>query len=84
MSPTKMSASEITSLASKADLELEIGHEKEYGVLMSTLEDCIAQLGEDKDLKPRPDLSKYPGTDVQVPEATEGGGWDVKVSRLLL
>lgn len=81
MSPATVTANEITSLASGAGLKLEDGHAKDYGVLMSDFETLVAKLGDDADLMPRPDLSKYPRTDVHVPKDTEGGGWATKVSR---
>lgn len=84
MPPTKVTANDITGLASKAGLKLEDGHEEDYSVLMSVLEDSIAQLGDDKSLMPRPDLDKYPRTDVHIPIDTEGGGWATKVRKMLL
>lgn len=53
-------------------------------MLMSALEDSIAQLRDDKDLMPRPDLAKYPRTDVHIPEDTDGGGWAIRVCNMLL
>lgn len=80
MSTLKVTANDITGLVSKAGLKIEDGHEKDYSVLLSTMEDAIAALTDDKVLMPRPDLSKYPRTDVHIPKDTEGGGWATKVS----
>ncbi|CAN8105676.1 unnamed protein product [Discula destructiva] len=80
MSPAKVTANEIAGLASKAGLKLEDGHQEDYSVLMCALEDCIDQLGDDKELMPRPDLTKYPRTDVHIPEDSEGGGWATKAT----
>ncbi|KAJ4396066.1 hypothetical protein N0V93_000283 [Gnomoniopsis smithogilvyi] len=80
MSAAKVTVNDITGLASKAGLKLEDGHEEDYSVLMSGLEDLIAQLGDDKPLMPRPDLDKYPRTDVHIPENSEGGGWATKAT----
>lgn len=80
MSNLKVTANDITGLVSKAGLKIEDGHEKDYSVLLSTMEDAIAALTDDKILMPRPDLSKYPRTDVQIPKDSEGGGWATKAS----
>lgn len=80
MSPAKVSLDEITGLVSGAGLKLEDGHVEDYSVLLSEMEDAIAKLGDDQELLPRPDLSKYPRTDVQVPKDTEGGGWAIKAT----
>lgn len=79
MSPANVTAADITTLASKAGLKLEDGHDADYGVLMSALENSIATLDDDRALMPRPDLNAYPRTDVHVPEDSEGGGWAMKV-----
>lgn len=63
---------------SKAGLKVE--DTEDYSALLGVLEDAIAKLGDDKELMPRPDLSKYPRTDVHVPKDTEGGGWATKVT----
>lgn len=81
MSATKVTVNDITGLASKAGLKLEDGHEEDYSVLMTSLEDSIAQLSDDKLLMPCPDLNKYPRTDVHIPDDSEGGGWATKVRR---
>lgn len=84
MSNLKVSANDITGLVSKAGLKFEDGHEQDYSVLLSTMEDAIASLSDDKELMPRPDLSKYPRTDIYIPKDSEGGGWATKVSILAL
>lgn len=83
MSPTKVCANDIIDLVSKAGLKIEDGHEEDYSALMSSLEDSIAQLSDDKSLMPRPDLTKYPRADVHIPKDSEGGGWATKVSDCL-
>lgn len=81
MSAAKVTANDITGLASKAGLKLEDGHEEDYSVLMNALEDSIAQLSSDQSLMPQPDLTKYPRTDIHIPKDTEGGGWATKVRK---
>lgn len=83
MSSAEVTAGDITGLVSKAGLKLEDGHDQDYSVLMSALEDSIAQLGDDQALMPRPDLSKYPRTHVHVPQDSEGGGWATKARKIL-
>lgn len=85
MSQTTVSAAEITDLVSKAGLKLEDGHAESYSALTSAFEDLVARLGDDKDLFPRPDLSKYPRTDIYIPDPndTDGGGWATRVSTLV-
>lgn len=59
---------------------LRVEDTEDYSALLGSLEDAIAKLGDDKELMPRPDLSKYPRTDVHVPKDTEGGGWATKAT----
>lgn len=80
MSTLKVTANDITDLVSKAGLKIEDGHDQDYSVLLSTMEDSIAALTDDQILMPRPDLSKYPRTDIHIPKDSEGGGWATKVS----
>lgn len=81
MSAAKVTVNDITGLVSKAGLKLEDGHEQDYSVLMSALEDSITQLSDDKVLMPRPDLNRYPRTDIHIPQDSEGGGWATKVRK---
>lgn len=80
MSPAKVSVDAVTDLVSKAGLKIQDGHAEDYSVLLDGLEDAIAKLSDDKDLMPKPDLSKYPRTDVHVPQDTQGGGWAAKAT----
>lgn len=82
MSQTKVSAVEITDIASKAGLKLEDGHAEDYSAMTNAFEGLVASLGDDKALFPIPDLSKYPRTDIHIPDSkdTDGGGWATRVS----
>lgn len=82
MSPTNVTAADITDLASKAGLKLKDGHAEGYSAMTNVFEDLVASLGDDKVLFPRPDLSKYPRTDIHIPNPrdTDGGGWATRVS----
>lgn len=79
MSSAKVTVEAITDLVSRAGLKFEDAHTRDYSILMSQFEDVVAQLGDDKELFPRPDLSKYPRTDIYIPEDTNKGGWATKV-----
>lgn len=82
MSSANVSAADITDLASKAGLKLEDGHAEGYSVMTNTFDSLVASLGDDKGLFPIPDLSKYPRTDIYIPDPkdTDGGGWATRVS----
>lgn len=82
MSPTNVSAADITDLASSVGLKLKDGHAEDYSALTNAFEGLVASLGDDKVLFPRPDLDKYPRTDIYIPDPkdTDGGGWATRVS----
>lgn len=84
MSPAKVSVDSVSDLVSKAGLTFDDAHIKEYTSLLGQFDDLVAQLGDDKELFPRPDLSKYPRTDVHIPEDNNKGGWATMVSGLSL
>lgn len=82
MSPIKVSAVDITDIASKAGLKLEDGHAEDYSAMTNAFEGLVASLGDDKALFPIPDLSKYPRTDIHIPDPkdTDGGGWATRAT----
>lgn len=82
MSPIAVSAVDITDIASKAGLKLEDGHAEGYSAMTNAFEGLVASLGDDKALFPIPDLSKYPRTDIHIPDPkdSDGGGWATRVS----
>lgn len=80
MSPARVNVDDVTDLVSKAGLKVEDAHIKEYSALLGQFDDIVAQLSDDKDLFPRPDLSKYPRTDVHIPKDNNKGGWATMVS----
>ncbi|KAL7624933.1 hypothetical protein AAE478_004147 [Parahypoxylon ruwenzoriense] len=71
---------ELQPILAKAGLELPKSLLEDYGTLISGLETAIAALPDDKDVIPRPDLAKYPRTDVHIPEDNELGAWATKVT----
>lgn len=82
MSPVEVSVDEITDLTARAGLKLEEGHAEDYSIMTSEFEKQVASLGDDKQLFPKPDLSKYPRENIHIPEQkdTDGGGWATRVS----
>lgn len=80
MSPAKVTIDHVSDLVSKAGLKFDDAHIQDYCTLLGQFDDIVAQLSDDKDLFPRPDLSKYPRTDVYIPEDNNKGGWATMVS----
>lgn len=72
-------AEELQPLLTKAGLELPNPLVEDYSTLISSLDAAIASLPDDKDVKPYPDLAKYPRTDIHIPEDNEFGAWATKV-----
>lgn len=79
--PAKATADHVADLVSKAGLELDDAHIQEYSTLLGQFDDIVAQLGDDKALFPRPDLTKYPRTDVYIPKDNNKGGWATMVRK---
>lgn len=79
-SPIKVTVGDVSDLVSKAGLKLDDAHVKDYTTLLDQFDDVVAQLSDDRELFPRPDLSKYPRTNVHIPEDNNKGGWATMVS----
>lgn len=77
--PATVKEDDLKPILSKAGLTLSDALIGDYATLLSGLESAIASLADDRSLLPKPDLSKYPRTDIHIPEDTEGGGWATKV-----
>jgi amidase len=80
----KVAVEDVLSVASKGGLKLSDQMAEDFVTLVSGLESVIASLPDDSCVVPVPDLSKYPRTDIHVPEDNELGGWAAKVSLLNL
>ncbi|KAI0003565.1 amidase signature enzyme [Xylariaceae sp. FL0662B] len=76
----KVTGEELKPLLVKAGLELSPPLLEDYTTLMSSLEAAISALPDDKSVLPRPDLEKYPRTDIHIPEDNEFGAWATKVT----
>ncbi|KAI0124019.1 putative amidase [Xylariales sp. AK1849] len=71
---------DLRPILSKAGLQLSDTLIEDFSTLLSGLDASIASLADDKPGLLRPDMGKYPRTDIHVPEDTEGGGWATKVT----
>ncbi|KAI2463396.1 amidase signature enzyme [Annulohypoxylon bovei var. microspora] len=71
---------ELRPLIKKAGLEISEPLLDDFSALISALDETISALPDDKDVWPRPDLSKYPRTDIHIPEDNELGAWATKVT----
>ncbi|GAW27371.1 putative amidase signature enzyme protein [Rosellinia necatrix] len=64
----------------KAGLKLDESLIQDYSTLLSSFEAAVGSLADDGPVQPRPDLEKYPRTDIHVPQDTEFGAWVTKVT----
>ncbi|CAJ2510493.1 Uu.00g133020.m01.CDS01 [Anthostomella pinea] len=79
-SGSSVTGDDLKPLLSKAGLELSAPLLDDFSKLVSSLEDAIASLPDAKSVLPRPDLEKYPRTDIHIPEDNEMGAWATKVT----
>lgn len=70
---------DLQPILTKAGLELSDPLLQDYSTLLSGLDAAIASLPDDKAVKPHPDLTKYPRTDIHIPDDNEFGAWATKV-----
>ncbi|ORY70901.1 amidase signature enzyme [Pseudomassariella vexata] len=79
---TVVTGEDLRPLLSKAGLQLSEKLLEDYTTLLSGLEGAIASLPDDTSFLPKPDLSKYPRTDINIPspEESDGGGWATRVT----
>ncbi|KAI4864961.1 amidase signature enzyme [Hypoxylon rubiginosum] len=71
---------DLQPILTKAGLELSDPLLQDYSTLLSGLDAAIASLPDDKAVKPHPDLTKYPRTDIHIPDDNEFGAWATKVT----
>ncbi|KAI1138381.1 amidase signature enzyme [Hypoxylon sp. FL0543] len=76
----RVTEDELRPVAAKAGLKLSEPLLENYSTLISALDAAIASLPDDKGVLPRPDLTKYPRTDIHIPEDNELGAWATKVT----
>ncbi|KAI1499578.1 amidase signature domain-containing protein [Biscogniauxia marginata] len=78
----KVTDGDLKLLLSKAGLELSSSLLNDFSSLVSNLGASIEALPDDKTVLPRPDLTKYPRTNIHVPnpEDNDLGAWATKVT----
>ncbi|KAI1749707.1 putative amidase [Xylaria castorea] len=76
----KVTGEELKPVIKKAGLELTESLVEDFSALLTSFEAAVDSLPDDGLIQPRPDLEKYPRTDIRIPEDTEGGGWATKVT----
>ncbi|KAI1204606.1 amidase signature enzyme [Annulohypoxylon truncatum] len=76
----KVSEDELRPIITKAGLELSEPLLENFSTLISSLDKAISALPDDKSVLPRPNLAKYPRTDVHIPEDNDLGAWATKVT----
>ncbi|KAJ8119862.1 hypothetical protein ONZ43_g3280 [Nemania bipapillata] len=64
----------------KAGLKLTDQLIEDFSVLLTGFEATVNSLPDDAAVQPRPDLEKYPRTDIHIPEDNDLGGWATKVT----
>lgn len=76
----KLTPDEVNAIASKAGLSIKVGHVDDFARLLGALDQSVKSVLAEEDYFPRPDLTKYPRTDIHVPEAAKSdkGGWATK------
>lgn len=62
-------------MAAEAKITIPDKHLNDFGVLLGALEQSAESILAQDDYIPKPDRSKYPRTDFQIPDDTDGGGW---------
>jgi amidase len=79
----KLSLEEVTSLGSKLGLKFKHNHVDDFARLLGALDQTVECLLAEEDYWPRPDLEKYPRTDISIPknaEESDKGGWATRVT----
>jgi amidase len=70
-------AAEVQQLAKEAGFVISEKAVEDFGVLLGSLESAIQHVMLQEDELPRPDLNKYPRTNINIPtgQATNKGAW---------
>ncbi|KAI2607794.1 amidase signature enzyme [Hypoxylon sp. NC1633] len=76
----RVTEEELRPVLAEAGLELSEPLLGDFSTLISSLEAAIASLPDGKNVLPYPDLTKYPRTDIHIPEDNEMGAWATKVT----
>lgn len=77
----QVTTEQLKAVVGKAGLELTEPLLDGFSALLTSLDAAVASLPDDGPVQPRPDLQKYPRSDIHIPEDTEFGAWATKVCR---
>lgn len=69
---------QVRSLASKAGLTIPAKHIDDFARLLGALDQSVEEILAEVDYIPRPDLARYPRSDIHIPKDTDKGGWATK------
>ncbi|KAH9884228.1 amidase signature enzyme [Xylariomycetidae sp. FL2044] len=75
----KVRGDDLKPILSQAGIQLTSSQTEDFSALLTGLETAISSLPDDQPLLPRPDLDKYPRTDIHIPDDNEFGAWATKV-----
>ncbi|KAI0199490.1 putative amidase [Astrocystis sublimbata] len=78
--PVKVTGEALRPIIKDVGLELSDPLLEDFSALLTDFEAMIDLVKDDSSVQPRPDLSKYPRTDIHIPEDTDKGGWATKVT----
>ena len=73
-----LSPDKVRALGSEAGLSIPDKHVDDFSKLLGALDESVKSILDEEDYVPKPDLTKYPRTDIHVPEDTDKGGWAIK------
>lgn len=75
----RVAVEDVVDIAAKGGIKLSDQMAADFVTLVSGLEAIIVNLPDDSCVIPIPNLSKYPRSDIHVPEDNDLGGWAAKV-----
>ncbi|KAI1174417.1 putative amidase [Nemania sp. FL0916] len=78
--PVKVTRDDLKPVLKRAGLELADSRIEEFSALLTSFEAAVDSLPDDSPAQPRPDLAKYPRSDIYVPDDNEFGAWATKVT----
>jgi amidase len=77
--PPKFDHDAVRKLGSDAGIKINEKHVDDFAVLLGAMDQSIQDILKEDDYVPKPDLDKYPRTDISnKPEDTDKGGWAAK------
>ncbi|KAF2771958.1 amidase signature enzyme [Teratosphaeria nubilosa] len=79
----KVPLGDLHALGAKAGLKFKPEHQDDFRRLLGTVDQSVTDVLAGPDYFPRPDLEKYPRTDISIPSGpteTDKGGWATRVT----